>query len=321
MQPGVTIVPQFREATRMQAKASIMIEGLSGKGKSGLALMLAYGLADQDWGAVYAVDTENRSLDLFRGITAHIGLPFGAFKKLDILPSHGYAPTNYLAAYASAIASGAKVVIGDSISHMWQQSGGVLDLVSKVQAQNTKLNKWTAWGDPVIVAQKNAIYECIRNSEVHVITTVRVKEKFDLVEENGKKEMKSLGEQQLAMPDIKFEPDLVLSMVKAGRMNGQPPVAKVVKSRYAIFTEGEEYAFTADLIKQLRDYLAEGVDPAVLLEQQRLAYVTEITNLLNSDPSAATMWPIMKDRAGHKETPIGEMDLNTLRQLFSQLVS
>ena len=32
----------FRDATRTQAKASILIEGLSGSGKSGLALLLGY---------------------------------------------------------------------------------------------------------------------------------------------------------------------------------------------------------------------------------------------------------------------------------------
>ena len=38
-------IPKWRDATRQQSKASIVIEGLSGSGKSGLALALAYILA------------------------------------------------------------------------------------------------------------------------------------------------------------------------------------------------------------------------------------------------------------------------------------
>ena len=42
---GINPLFQFQEATREQSKASILIEGLSGKGKSGLALLLGYYLA------------------------------------------------------------------------------------------------------------------------------------------------------------------------------------------------------------------------------------------------------------------------------------
>jgi len=57
--------PSYRKATRAEAKACIAIEGPSGNGKSGLALALAYYLGGEDWGTVNAIDTENRSLDLF----------------------------------------------------------------------------------------------------------------------------------------------------------------------------------------------------------------------------------------------------------------
>ena len=53
-------VLNFRDATRQQAKASILIEGLSGRGKSGLALLLGHALAGNDWSKVYAGDGENR---------------------------------------------------------------------------------------------------------------------------------------------------------------------------------------------------------------------------------------------------------------------
>ena len=96
----------FRDATRQQAKASILIEGLTGKGKSGLALLLAHALAGKDWQKVFAIDTENKSLDLFEGINFNNGEKCSPFKKIDLLPQHGYQPTNYLACKDSAVASG-----------------------------------------------------------------------------------------------------------------------------------------------------------------------------------------------------------------------
>ena len=53
----LSMVLQFRDATRTQAKACIAIEGLSGMGKSGLALAMGKIFADDDWKKVFAVDT------------------------------------------------------------------------------------------------------------------------------------------------------------------------------------------------------------------------------------------------------------------------
>ena len=66
---GVNPLFQFQEATREQSKASILIEGLSGKGKSGLALILAYYLAGEDWSKVFDIDTENNSVNLLQPVS------------------------------------------------------------------------------------------------------------------------------------------------------------------------------------------------------------------------------------------------------------
>ena len=58
---------EFQEVTREKAKAAIQIQGLSGRGKSGLALLLAYFLTG-DWKSVYAIDTENKSMSLYQGL-------------------------------------------------------------------------------------------------------------------------------------------------------------------------------------------------------------------------------------------------------------
>src|SRR5690554_3176088 len=130
--------PTFSDVTRAQSKASIVVQGLSGRGKSGLALMIGYVLAGDDWSKVYALDTENRSLNLFEGIATHLGDKFGRFKKFDLLKVHGYRPSHYISAKQAAVENGAIVFVQDSISHAWNGPEGVLQLVSKKEAGNPK---------------------------------------------------------------------------------------------------------------------------------------------------------------------------------------
>lgn len=306
----------YHEVKREQCKASIVIEGLSGRGKSGLALLIANALAGS-LDTTFALDTEKKSLNLFEGLQMSTGEgTFGKFKKFDLLAVHGYAPSNYLLCRENAKENGAKVMIQDSISHAWIRKGGVLDLVEEAKRNNPKLNNYTAWGDDKVVYEKELIYELFRDENIHVISTVRLKEKHDLVD--GK--VVSMGDQQIFMPETKYEPDLVLHMVKAGNMDGTPPMARVDKSRYAILTEGETYEFTQPLLEQLRDYLAEGVDPAELRELQRLELISAIANHLDNNASARGIWPTLKANAGHADTELNDLPLKVARKLLGTLL-
>ena len=334
----MSIVPTFELLDREECQASIMLEGLTGNGKSGLALMLAYGLVGgfipheegaeqidpaERWKKIFATDAENRSLNLFIGIPASWGGKFGRFYGAQLTSEDGYAPSNYLTLRDAAVKRGALVSISDSITHMWTAKGGVLDLVAQAKSRDAKLDNYRVWGLPEIAAEKQKLIDVIRDSRCHVITTVRVKEKFDMQYNNatGKNEVVSLGEQQLQQDGLKYEPDLVLQMVEAG--SGNPPkhpVAKVIKSRYAIFTKGETYEFTPELCEQLRVYLADGEDPAVLLERQRVEYVEAVKAILDRNPSARAIWPTLKTDAGHADTKLEDLPLNALKQLYSQII-
>lgn len=326
-------IANFTRLKREACKASIMIEGLTGKGKSGLALMLAYGLAggfeDVDkaanpWDKVFSIDTENRSLNLFIGIPASWGGTFGQFFGAQLTSEDGYAPSNYLYLREAAIKAGADVVVSDSITHMWTAKGGVLDVVNEAKNQNPRLDNYRVWGLPEVTAEKQALIDVIRDHRCHVITTVRVKEKFDMQynADKQKNEVVSIGEQQLQQEGLKYEPDLVLHMETPG--SGSPmkhPKATVIKSRYAILTEGETYEFTPQLCEQLRQYLAEGVSIEELLEQQRQDYVAAITAVLNTNASAKTIWNVLKEDAGVKDTKLTEIPLQTLKHLYSQIIA
>jgi hypothetical protein len=307
----------FEEAKRIACKASILIEGLSGRGKSGLALLIAKGLT-KDWTKVFAIDTENKSLNLFTGLPASSGEKFEHFNIGQLTKDVGYKPSNYLAFRESAIRAGAEAVIEDSISHAWQYEGGVLDIVTKKQS-NMK-NQYAAWGDSEVVKEKNELLALIRDDRVHVISTVRVKEKHEIVD--GKPV--SIGEQQIQQADLKYEPDLVLHMIRPGKKTStmlEHPVAKVIKSRYAIFEVDQEYEFTPELIEQLRLYLEEGEDPAIILEKQREEYVTAVKAYLDEHKNAEPVWKVLKDDAGYKDTKLEDMPLDVVKSLYINLTN
>lgn len=317
---------KFETATREKLKASIMIEGLSGRGKSGLALILARGLCDS-WDDVFAIDTENKSVNLFAGIPSSTGENFQGFKTGQLTADFGFKPSNYLAFREAAIQAGAQAVIEDSISHAWQYAGGILDLVTQAKANNARYAKdaYAAWSDPTVSKEKNELLQLLRDNRVHVISTVRVKEKMEYTTDaTGATKLVSLGEQQIQQADLKYEPDLVLHMLSPGGViDGKTvhPVARVVKSRYAIFQKDKEYEFTPELIAQLKKYLEEGVDPAVLLEEQRQDYVKAMKEFLDSNATAVPIWRVMKNDAGFKDTPLEDMPLNALKDLFIRLTT
>lgn len=308
----------FRKAERKQCKASILIEGLTGSGKSGLALILGQALAG-DFEKVFAIDTENNSLPLFSGINSSSGGKFENFQIGNLTPELGYKPSHYLMFREEAVKAGASVVILDSISHAWQYKGGILDILSEVKATSNNRNEYAAWGDPRVVKEKGLLFELLRDNRVHCISTVRVKEKMEIgVNEQGKTTVQSLGEQQIMQADIKYEPDLVLHMEEAGTAT-TPPRATVVKSRYAMFTKGESYIFTKELCEQLRQYLEEGTSPEAIAETQHKEYEDAVKTYLKEHPNKKTLWGMIIDELGYRNTKVKDLPLSPLKKAYIKL--
>lgn len=316
----VGFIPTFVDAERQQCKASIMLEGLTGKGKTGLALALAYILAGGDWTKVFFIDTENKSANLFVGLPFSTGGQVGKFKLMQLTEDIGYKPSHYLACRKAAKDAGALVVIEDSISHAWMYKGGLLDMVNQAAKKaNNKNDKYAAWKDDEVAAEKQKLLTLIRDPDVHVITTVRVKEKFEYDNVDGKNKLVSLGEQQIQQEDLKFEPDLVLHALSPGYGNTTHPVARVIKSRYPMLLQGQEYTFQTELMLQIKAFLEDGADPLILLEQQRQDYIIAVKEYLDKHPNAKPIWAVLKDDAGHKETKLTDLPLLVIRDLFGRL--
>lgn len=311
----------FEKVKRSQCKASILIEGLSGRGKSGLALILAKALADNDWDGVYAIDTENKSLNLYEGINCSIGGKFENFHVANFTPEIGFKPTNYIAFREAAIEAGAKCLIQDSISHAWAYSGGILDMIAEKKKSNVRYQKdsYAAWGDEEVVKEKQLLLEMLRDHRCHIISTVRVKEKMEYdKDDKGKTVLVSLGEQQIMQGDTKYEADLVLQMIEPGTPT-RAPKAKVIKSRYAILEVDHVYDFTESLCNQIRDYLNEGIAPETLIEAQRQEYIKGVTEFLDANPNAVQVWKQLKKNKGYEKEKLSELPLDVIKDLYIQI--
>lgn len=320
------ILPRFETAKREKCKASILIEGLSGHGKSTTALLIARALTD-DWNKVAAIDTENRSLRLLANYETSNGT-IGEFQVAELNKDIGFAPSNYLTLRDYAVNElKADVVIEDSISHAWSYDGGILDIISRLKTtiERYKKDSYAAWGDPEVVTEKNKLFALIRDHRCHVISTVRVKEKMEYTQDaNGKNKLESLGEQQIMQADLKYEPDLVLHALEPGSIhNGKItyPKVRIAKSRYAIFELDQVYELTPSLLKQLKEYLDEGADPNELKEQQRVEYVQALKDLLDKQSSKKAIATVMKKDAGYEDKKFSELPLDVIRKIYSDLIS
>lgn len=308
------------KATRTKCAASIQIEGLSGKGKSGTALLIALALTNNNIDDILAVDTEKKSLNLFEGLELTNGYKVPPFDVVQLSPEDGFCPSNYIACKQAAKDINKKVLILDSMSHAWQYQGGILDIVARLKQTQDRYKKdaYAVWNDPEVVAEKNKLFEMVRDDDMHIISTVRVKEKMEYTSENGKPKLVSLGEQQIMQADLKYEFDLVLQCLRQGSTkngNIQYPIVKVIKSRYAIFVEDEEYELTPEILEQLRQYLSEGVDPAELREQQRQDYIKALKELLKS-PQKKAVAEVVKEDAGYADKKFSELPLPILKRIY-----
>lgn len=156
---------QLRKATRQKAKIRLGLSAVSGGGKTYSALLMAYGLCG-DWNKIAVIDTENNSADLY----SHLG-------EYNVLPlSAPYAPERYIDAIQDCENAGMEVIIIDSIAHEWEGEGGVLSLCDSIGG-----GFQTAWKQ--MTPRHDKFKNTILTSKCHIITTVRRKTEYILVEE------------------------------------------------------------------------------------------------------------------------------------------
>ena len=170
----------FRKAERKQAKLRLALCGPSGSGKTYSALLIAQGLAPG--GKIALIDTERGSGELYADLTEY-----------DVAPLEPpYTPARYIELIESAEEAGYDVLIIDSLSHAWTGEGGVLDMHDKAAAASRSGNSFAAWRE--VTPQHNQLVDAILGANLHIITTMRTKTAYDLVDDGrGKKKPVKIG--------------------------------------------------------------------------------------------------------------------------------
>ena len=320
-------IPKAQKAERVKLKASILVDALSGNGKSGFALQAAYYLGGEDFNKIGAVDTENNSLPLYLGKKMPDGTVYESFIYYPLDKYTGFTPSNYLACRQDAVHNqGCTAFINDSLSHAWNGKDGVLDLVSQANAaQKTYAKNFTGWNDPTVIEEKTNLIEMVRSRDCHVISTGRVKKEYaieSVVDENTGRvktniEAKGLGIIQEAT--LEYEPDLVVRLIQPGSETSYP-IGEITKTRYDLFKKGETYEFTPKVWRDLKAWLEEGADADKIFEEQRQDYIKDCKELLDQNPMKRPIWQVKKEDLGYKDIKLDDLPLDALKLLYATII-
>jgi len=251
---------KFAKAERKQAKLRMALTGPSGSGKTLSALMIASGIG----GSIAVIDTENDSSSLYAGsVRIHSGEYVSpVFDVLNL--GAPYTPESYIDAIKAAESAGYTTLIIDSITHEWSGVGGCLDMVDGIAKSKYKGNTWSAWND--ITPRHRALLDCILQSKMHVIVTMRSKtETAQQQNDQGKKTVVKLGMKAEQRDGFEYEMTTVLDLSHDGNC------ATASKDRTGLFSGRDPEVITNATGKKILDWLNTGFN----LEERNAAIVAE----------------------------------------------
>ncbi|WP_201539127.1 ATP-binding protein [Psychrobacter sp. 1044] len=233
---------RFTKAERKKAKLRLALAGVSGCGKTYSALRIAKGMG----GKIAVIDTENDSSSLYSS-----EFDFSSINLSD------HSPESYIRAMNDAAREGFDIVIIDSLSHVWTFCKAEVD---KVAEKTFKGNSWAAWSK--VTPRYDALIQCLIQSDVHVITTMRAKTETAQIEVNGRKKVVKLGMKTEMRDGIEFEFTTVIDIDH--ETNG----ASVSKDRTHVFRGREHLVLDEGIGEALMTWLMDGVEEALLNPEQ-----------------------------------------------------
>lgn len=206
----------FNQATRKRAKLRLALGGLSGRGKTFSALLIASILAEllRDQfgrrGRIAVLDTEHESaslyamtdeqLEVYRALTGAEAISYvskaNAFD-FAAQPLDNHSPRAYVDGIHEAEAAGFDFVLIDSLSHAWAGKNGALE--QKDSAAVRGGNSWTAWRD--ITPMHNALVDTMLSCRMHLFATLRQKMEYIQVD----KKIEKVGMANIQREGMEYE--------------------------------------------------------------------------------------------------------------------
>ncbi|RYE00014.1 MAG: AAA family ATPase [Sphingobacteriales bacterium] len=227
---------QLQLAQRQQVKLRMSISAPTGFGKTYSALLIAFGITG-DWSKICVVDTENQSASLYSDL--------GLYYTIPLAPP--YTTEKYIQAIDVCEKGGIEVIILDSVTHVWKGEGGLLEY------NNSLGGRYQDWAKTTPLYQK--WLNRILHSSCHIITTMRKKQAYALVNEGGgKPKVEKQGMEDEIRDGYDYEMTVAFEIINDKHM------ARAAKDRTRLFTGGQETVLTSQTGELIRQWCESGVD-------------------------------------------------------------
>ncbi len=217
---------KLKVAKREDVYLKLGLEAVSGGGKTFSSILLSKGLVG-DLSKVCIIDTENGSSNLYSNLGNY-----------NVLELSTFSPMEYIKAIDLCIAEGMKCIIIDSITHEWEWC----------LAYHVKLGgRYQDW------ATVTPLHDSFRNkmlqSPVHIITSVRKKQKYELAKDStGKNVVNKLGVDTVFRDGWEYE-------VTANFSIDEDHKAHTTKDRTQIFDGTDPFLITEETGITLKNWL------------------------------------------------------------------
>ena len=176
---------QIRKASRSMTYAKVLLTGPSGSDKSMGALLLAQGMARKmpDIG-------ENSKRVGYIGSEGDRDELYADRFDYDIisLEDGEKNPEGYTDALNSFLQAGYKVIIIDSLTHLWNWVSDRVQEDEEAGSRGSTFNYWGKWKKP-----NKTFQERVLNAEAHIICTARGKDQYIVTQEDKKTKIEKVG--------------------------------------------------------------------------------------------------------------------------------
>lgn len=198
----------FEKVKRKLAFIRMALQGPSGAGKTIGALLLAYGVTG-DWNKIALIDTEHGRAQ-FYGNRTDLGV--GEFLYQEFVPPYTVDRCISLVKEAEKAVGPDGVIILDSMSHMWEGEGGVLNYKELIEQQPGK-NSFTAWNDAG--KMQNHLISTLLSVNCHVICTLRTKMAYAMEQnDRGRTVPVKIGLAPVQRENTEYEFDIVFNVAR-----------------------------------------------------------------------------------------------------------
>lgn len=227
---------QITHAKREQIYVKALIGGPSGSGKSYSALRVASGIAGREGEGtkIGYIGTEGMRDKLYANEFDY-----------DLISLEEYSPEYYEAALDAFLEAGYKVIIVDSMTHLWNW---VQDQVQRQSKGGSDFNLWGRYKK-----ENKKIIEKILLAPAHIIVTGRGKDEYVVENKDGKNVPKKIGVGVQQDKDIEYE------YMVTWMLSQDSHIAEAAKDNTHIF-EGKYDVLTEKSGEKLYDWANDG-DP------------------------------------------------------------